>query len=70
MAETSWCFRSYPLFCENSQAVQNENVDTLRFQKRIACFDETLYLNTVEKVWFEKRGTMKSDFMGEQRLED
>ena len=44
-------------------------IDTLRFQKRITGFNETLWLNTVEKVSVGKDGTMVFEFKDGQCVE-
>ena len=44
-------------------------IDTLRFQKRITGFNETLWLNTVEKLWVGKGGALKFEFMDGQCVE-
>ena len=44
-------------------------IDTLRSQNRITGFSETLWLNTVERLWIGKGGVMKFEFKGGQCVE-
>ena len=44
-------------------------IDTLRSQNRITGFNETLWLNTVERLWIGKGGIMKFEFKGGQCVE-
>ena len=43
--------------------------NTLKSQKRITGFSETLWLNTVERLWVGKGGIMKFEFKGSQCVE-